>query len=380
MKILFIIDTLQGSGAERSIVEISLKLKRFTPVFVSVYKGSMLSSYLEEEGVKVYSLNIEQKYGFSEAVELLKPIYKNEKPDIVHSTLYKSDMVARKMKSLFPEIPLVGSFVNNSYMPGRYKNQSLLMKLKLKYFYEMDKYTARKVDFFISNSATIAKSEGGALGVPPGKIKVIFRGRDPKKFEKVLDSEVLNLKQDLNINNKLVLLNVSRLITRKAQKDILLALPKVLQEFPDLVLLFAGHGDQENSLKEEVRKLNLQNNVLFLGRRKDVPSLLAAADVFVYPSYAEGLPGALIEAMFAESLIVASDIGENLECVDEKSALIFSKGDVQQLSEKIILALKNKDGLTKIFGSKARTQAIQKFEIGNIAEQYEEVYKELILK
>lgn len=378
MKVLYIIDTLLGSGAERSIVEIALRFEKITPVFVTIYEGNMLKAELERAGIPIYSLNIKKKFGFAEAVNLLKPIYKKEKPDIVHSTLYKSDMVARRLKKIFPKIPLVGSFVNNSYTPLRYKNQSFLMKLKLKFFYEMDKYSAKKVDFFISNSGTIAKSEGRALGVPPEKIKVIFRGRDSEKFEKAKEEVVQQLKGSLQIGHRPVLLNVSRLIKRKAQKDLLYSLLVVKQRFPDVVLLLAGHGDQEKDLREETEKLNLTNNVKFLGRRTDIAELLAAADVFVYPSYAEGLPGALIEAMLAECLIVASDIGENLECVDEESALIFPKGNIQQLAEKILLALENNSELKRTFGAEARTQAIQKFEIGNISKQYEEFYQELL--
>jgi glycosyltransferase involved in cell wall biosynthesis len=89
------------------------------------------------------------------------------------------------------------------------------------------------------------------------------------------------------------------------------------------------------------------------------------------------LPGALIEAMMAGKLIVASDIGENLECVDENSALIFKKGRVSELEEKIIYALKNSSKLESL-GDNARIQAAEKFEIQNIADKYETLYDNVI--
>lgn len=337
----------------------------------------MLGSDLENQGITLHLLNIQNKYGFSKAVKLLKPIYRMEKPDIVHSTLYKSDMIARKMKSIFPEIPLVGSFVNNSYTPLRYKGQSFFMKLKLRLFYEMDKYTARKVDCFISNSKTIAEAEGRALNIPSEKIKVVFRGRDPEKYEKVELNEVSKVKEELNIGDRLILLNVSRLIKRKAQIDIVYALPKILKKFPDTVLLLAGHGDQETVLKKEVKNLNLDENVIFLGRRKDIPVLLTMADIFLYPSYAEGLPGALIEAMLSEKIIVCSDIPENMECVDEACALLFERGNSKDLASKIIYALKNENGL-KDLGKKARIKAIEEFDIASIAKEYERTYSQIL--
>jgi len=375
-KVLFIIDTLQGSGAERSLVQIAKYFTSYKAVFVHIYKGDMLKSELEEAGINVYSLNIEAKYGFKEAVNQLVPIYKNEDPNLVHSTLYRADMVARRMKKKFPEIPLIGSFVNNSYTPLRYKNQSFLMKFKLWLAYQMDKKSVKNVDFFISNSETIKKSEGGALNVPMSKIEVIYRGRDFSQYGNHSEEKLNAIKNTLELGGKNVLINVSRLIQRKAQLDIINALPNVLKDFPNTVLLIAGHGAYKSILEKRASELKIEEHVKLLGRRRDVPELLELANIFVYPSYAEGLPGALIEAMIAKKLIIASDISENMECVDSNSALIFKKGNVNELSEKIIYSLKNYSKLQD-FGRNAKIQASKKFEIQNIADQYEEVYNRI---
>lgn len=375
-KVLFIIDTLEGAGAEKSLVEISQHLKEYTPIFVHVYTGDTYKKHLEKAGIKVYSLNITKKHGYNVAVKLLTRIYELEEPAIVHSTLFRSDMIARRMKSKFPHIPLIGSFVNNSYTPLRYVNQKLVDKLKLWIAYRMDKHSSKKVDFFISNSETIKKSEGTALGIPPSKIKVIYRGRDLRKFDSVQPRELEELKKNLKVENKKVLLNVSRLIYRKAQVDIVMALPEILKKHPDTVLLLAGSGDYEKSIRKKIKSLGLENYVQLLGNRKDIPQLLAIASMFIYPSYAEGLPGALIEAMMAEKIIVSSNIEENLECVDETSALIFEKGDVQQLSSKISYGLDNFNDLT-VLGKEARKQAEQKFHIQDIALKYERIYNKL---
>ncbi|RKS50587.1 glycosyltransferase involved in cell wall biosynthesis [Gillisia mitskevichiae] len=373
-KVLFLIDTIQGSGAERSLVEIAKYFKSYCPVFVHIYKGDMLKPELERSGISVYSLNIEKKYGFKDAVDQLIPIYNKEKPDLIHATLYKADMVARKLKSKFPHIPLIGSFVNNSYTPLRYKNQSIAMRLKLWLAYQMDKRSANKVDFFISNSDTIKRSEGRALSVPQSKIEVIYRGRDLLRYINLDESALKNVKTSLGIDEgKNILINVSRLIQRKAQLDIINALPAVLKIFPDTILLIAGHGEYKTIIEDRAAALNLQNHVKLLGRRQDIPELIALSKIFVYPSYAEGLPGALIEAMMSSKLIVASDIGENLECVDENSALVFRKGQIDELAERIIYALKNFSKLQNL-GENARMQAQEKFEIQNIANKYEKLY------
>ena len=372
-KVLFIIDTLQGSGAERSLVQIARHFKIYTPIFVHIYRGDMLKPQLNDAGIKVYSLNIEGKYGFKDAVNQLIPLYNNVKPDLVHSTLYRADLIARRLKKKFPEIPLIGSFVNNSYTPLRYKDQSLLMKIKLWVAYQMDKKSARTVDFFISNSETIKHSEGGALGVPLSKIEVIYRGRDFTEYNNVDPSSIDKIRNTLDLDGKNVLINVSRLIQRKAQLDIINAMPAVIKAYPSTVLLIAGHGEYRDILNERAAELKIQNHVKLLGSRTDIPELLNVSDIFVYPSYAEGLPGALIEAMMTGKLIIASNIGENLECVNEESAMIFEKGEIDQLSQKIIYGIQNYSNL-KNLRENAQKQAKQKFEIQNIADKYEDVY------
>lgn len=377
MKVLFVIDTLNGSGAERSLVEISQYLERYTPVFVHLYKGDQLKPILEEAGIQVYSLNIPGPRNFSKAAKELKEVYDKEKPDIIHSTLFRSDAVTRKLKSDYP-IPLISSFVNNSYNKLRFKNQSLSMKVKLKLVQLYDTLTSRKVDYFISNSETIKKSKARSTHVDLDKVKVIYRGRNTEKFVKVGEKKNLEkLKESLGIQGKRIFLNVSRLIERKGQLDLIEAMPAILEQHSDTVLLIAGHGVFEEKLRQRIKELKLENHVQLLGRRSDVPELLAIADLFVYPSYFEGLPGALIEAMLSQKIIICSDIPENMECVDPDSAIIFKRGNVNDLTKKLSNALENKDTYEDL-GRRARKMAMEKFDINKIARDYERTYDQVI--
>lgn len=377
MKVLFVIDTINGSGAERSLVEISQHFTNYTPVFVHLYKGDQLKPNLEDGGIKVYSLEIPGPRNFSKAAMELEKIYQEEKPDIIHSTLFRSDAVTRKLKSKF-DIPLISSFVNNSYNKLRFENQPLSMQIKLKLVQFYDTYTSRKVDLFISNSETIKISKAKSTRVNLDRVKVIYRGRNVDRFVNLGQTEDLNvLKQSLGITNKKVLLNVSRLIERKGQLDLINAMPAILQEFPDTVLLIAGHGVYEEKLNKRAKELGVETMVRILGRRADVPQLLAAADFFVYPSYFEGLPGALIEAMLSEKIIICSDIPENMECVDDKSAIIFKRGNVADFTQQVLEAMHNAEKFISL-GTNAREIAISKFNIDQIAMEYEKTYDQLI--
>jgi len=374
IKVLFVIDTLEGYGAEKSLVEIAKNLKEVSPVFVHIYKGAMLKTALEEADIKVYSMNLKQKYGFSKAVKLLQKIYLEEKPHLIHATLYRSEIITRKLKSKFPEIKLIGSLVSNAYSKDRYFGKDYIARLKLHYFYMLEKKTVPMVDLFISNSHTIKEVTSRALKIPDEKIQVVFRGRDKNNYKNFIYKRDDNIFKDKNI----VLLNVSRLIPLKGQLDLIRSLPEVIEKF-DIKLIIAGDGYYKARLEIEIVRLHLEDYVELIGRTNNVINCLEKSDLFLYPSYSEGLPGALIEAMMAGNIIIASDIPENLECVNESCAVIFEKGNVVDLSNKILKVLGNLNEYKKL-GMEAQKTAFEKFDIKKIAGQYESVYWSLYEK
>ncbi len=378
IKVLYVIDTLYSAGAERSLLEITKRYKKIDPVFVHIYKTDTLKEEFLSSGLKVYSLGVEGRWSLKEAEKKLANVYKLENPDIIHSTLFRSDIVTRRLKSKFKELPLISSLVNNSYHPKRYSQENLPGKLKLKFIQLWDTYTSGRVDYFISNSGTIKNARSKDTNIPLEKVTVIYRGRDVNSFQAIDGKDqIRSLKDELGLDGKKIILNVSRLIERKGQKDLIKAMPDVLKQHPNTVLLIAGDGVYREELISTISDLDLGKNVKFLGIRKDIPVLLQLADVFAFPSYFEGLPGALIEAMLSNVLIVCSDIPENMECVNEDSALIFRVGNIKDISEKLISGLKNDTGFNKKM-EEAKVQAQYKFDINRISQEYEEFYKSII--
>lgn len=379
-KVLYVIDTLEESGAERSLLEITSKFSQIDPVFVHLYKGDSLKEEFIQKGIPTYSLNLSGSWNFKEAEQKLAEIYRKEQPDIIHSTLFRSDLVTRRLKKVFPEVPLISSFVNNSYHPMRFKQSGLGLRIKLKFIQKIDTVSSKKVDYFISNSNTIKQAKAKATNVPLDKIKVIPRGRDLSRFNgDISNAGTTSLRKELKAENKKILLNVSRLIERKGQKDLIYAMPGILKAHPNTVLFIVGEGPFRTELESTIQKLNLENNVFLLGRREDVPELISIADVFVFPSYFEGLPGALIEAMMGNLLIACSNIPENMECVNDKSAVIFEVGNISDIRDKINYAITNQSSL-KNFRQYARKTAENDFDIFRIAKKYEEFYLSIISK
>jgi len=382
IKVLYIIDTVgtekfKGGGAERSLIEIAIQNKEVLPFFISIYKGTYLAHLLEENNIQHINLGITGKYEFEKAVKLILPILKEFKPDIIHSTLARADFIARKLKRK-TNIPLVNSLVSNSYSAERFKNLSLDAAIKLKIVQWRNKLSAHMADGFISNSKSIKDSFIKTLGLPEHKITVIHRGRDFQKMQRSTEQDKEKLCDELGISaTDIVLLNVGRLIESKGQKDLILAFKKISNEYPKVILLIAGEGPYREVLQSTINENKLNDKVKLLGVRKDIPELHAISTAFVFPTYLEGLPGSLVEAMMAGKIIICSDIAENLECVSEREALIFPTGDINILANRMSEVLKDPFKFSQL-QKNAMEQGRLKFEISQICKKYTDTYKKII--
>jgi glycosyltransferase involved in cell wall biosynthesis len=376
VNVVYLIDTLEIGGAEKSLLEITSRFSKYTPVFITLFSGDQLKPEYEQRGIKVISLNLKHSYDYKKIADKVLPVVRSFDPVILHATLFRSNMVSRELKSKLG-VPLVNSLVSNSYSFKRYKALLWMLKLKLFAVQLKDLSSVNKVDLFISNSQSSKKSARENLFIPERKIKVIYRGRQAELFQKNNFSNHDDLVTGLDLSGKKVFLSVGRLLKYKGQFDLINAFQTVVQADKNAMLLIAGEGIYRERLEEQIKSLNLQQYVKLLGMRSDVPVLLNRADFFVFPSYNEGLPGALIEAMFSKTPIIASNIAENLECVDDSMALIHKKGNVRDLTSKLVEAMKEKEWRNKT--ELAHRKAIKDFEIGAIVKSYELTYDNLII-
>lgn len=129
---------------------------------------------------------------------------------------------------------------------------------------------------------------------------------DAQKF--VYDSEVAKQKrEELGIEDKFVLGHVGRFNLQKNHEFLIDIFNEVCKQNENAVLLLIGAGELEDKIHEKVRNLGLNKKVMFLGVREDIPKLMQAMDVFVFPSLFEGLPVTLVEAQAAGLPCVVSD-------------------------------------------------------------------------
>lgn len=132
-------------------------------------------------------------------------------------------------------------------------------------------------------------------------------GMDLKKLRILSEKERLEKREELGIEpQRQVLLSVGELIRRKNHESVIRAIAKLKD--PSLLYLICGHGELEDDLKSLVNELGLTSQVWFAGYRTDVIDIYQISNLYIFPSYQEGLPMALLEAMSCGMPVICSDI------------------------------------------------------------------------
>jgi glycosyltransferase involved in cell wall biosynthesis len=156
-----------------------------------------------------------------------------------------------------------------------------------------------------------------------------------------------------------ILLNVGRLVPQKGIDRLIQAIPHVVRDRPDVRFVLVGDGMLREPLEQQARELGAGGHVVFAGRRSDVPRLLRAADLFVFPSLYEGFGLALVEAMTYGLGVVATSCSNVPEIVtDREHGVLCRPDDSASLLEAIRWALAHPGEMGEM-GRKARSRAAE---------------------
>lgn len=176
-----------------------------------------------------------------------------------------------------------------------------------------------------------------------------------------------------------VLLTVAEMTKNKNHSTVLkaLSLMKDREEFQHLTYLIAGRGDQWKKLEKEAKELGISDHVRFLGYRTDAADLYRASDVFVFVSFREGLPVAMMEAMSSGLPVVCTRIRGNADLVEDCVDGLFTENNPQALSRSLIRMCRDPK-LRKHIGDCAADKAAC-FNGPDIRQKMRELYEELVL-
>ena len=191
------------------------------------------------------------------------------------------------------------------------------------------------------------------------------------KIRQVLIPTGINLKKFNGrgkSGKKVIILSTSRLIKVKGLNYLLSAASQLTGNFE---ILLAGSGPDEESLKNQHAAALLKDKVKFLGFRKDIPALLASADIFVLPSISEGLPLGLLEAMASKCACVVTDIGLPVEYGE--TGLIVPSKNINKLAEALQSLIDSKKQRQSL--AKNGRRFVSQFTWANCASMFVKLFK-----
>lgn len=247
--------------------------------------------------------------------------------------------------------------------------------IKEKLFSEFTfKLALKLVDHFVTGPESMAEYFTREWTVNPEKIVILYNDVDTKRFSGDTDGlAAYHLRNDLSISShKKIILMVHKLSPiRKTLKYLPKVISDVTDRMDDVLFLLVGGGTERPELERQIVSRGLQNHVIMTGSlpNKDIQKYYACADVFIMPSYVEGFPRVIIEAMASELPFVSTDAGGVRDLVtDEQQRFVVPKEDVDLFSERLLELLKD-DNLRSRLG-RGNREHVKKYSVENVAQMY----------
>jgi len=364
--VLFIIKPERGAGAEMVLVEAAARLNpdRFQVIcgLLTPDAGKVIPAHLPTMDFRMPGLNgwVWLRFFF----QLCWVIYRR-RVDLVHVNSYVPGNYARLAAALM-QVPIV---IDHWHGFTRFNVKRRLICRLLGRFTDLSLAVSRGVrDYLVSQG-----------GLDPAKVRVVANGVDVAAIDSARPGPLVRRELGLPESSPVIGL-VGRLDHwGKGHKELFEAMA-ILKERHPVHALIVGGGRRIDEIKALAASLGLAGEVHFLGTRRDVPDLLNAMDIFVLPSYSEGVSLALLEAMAAGLPVIATAVGGLPEVVtDGENGLLIPPRDAEALATALARLLEASDFAKKL-GQNARKHVREHFSLDRLGREINEIYEELVEK
>lgn len=342
---------------------------------------------LREQGFKIHPIEIERKIS---PINNLKSIYqlykfmKQEKFDIVHVHTPVAAVLGRiaaKLAGVHHIVYTAHGFYFHDQMP----------KMTYNLFFGIEKIMGN----FLTHYIFTQSKEDRDLAVKNGiisadRIRCISNGVNlSDRFDrKKVTVDLKTLRNDLGIaNQEKVICFIGRLVKEKGILDLLQAFILLVQEYNHVKLVIVGStlsSDRDQETGEAIEELSnnplIKDKIIFTGKRNDVENILAISDLFVLPSYREGMPRSIIEAMAMSLPVVATNIrGCREEVVPGETGYLVPVGDTIALKDALVKIISNEE-LQNQMGKRGRERAESLYDERRVLETQIQIFNELLKK
>jgi len=326
----------------------------------TICTGGPAVSFLSKKGYRFRTVSISRSMNLFKAIKTifhLYKIFKQEKFDIIHVHTPVAALLGR----------IAASFVKQSFViytaHGFYYHEEMPF-LKRKFYIILEIIAGKFTDLLFCQSAEDTLSAVKNRIISENRAFTIGNGVDEIKFNPLNYTHTVNdNRKHLGIPaNAFVVGIIARMVKEKGYTELLEASVQLAERFPNFYLLVVGaklESDHDISIEKDIKntKSKLGKNLILLGYRDDTPMILSLMDVFCLPSYREGLPRTIIEAMMMGKPVVASKIRGCRELViHDQTGLLVSPKNTLELTNAIEKIMLNKELRLKM-GIKAMKSA-----------------------
>jgi glycosyltransferase involved in cell wall biosynthesis len=294
------------------------------------------------------------------------------RPTVLHCHFVRANLYGR-IAARLTGVPVV---INTLHSIDDYTRGATLSSRLVRL---VERSTLSLVSRYVAVSEAVRRHAIATIGMSPGRIVTILNALEPGPFEHgATDREETRSSLKLN-DDAVVLASIGNLIPLKNHSLAIRMVHQLRQRMQrDVQLLIAGDGPDREKLERLVAELRLGDAVRILGLRRDVPRLLAATDIFVMFSLAEGLPFAAMEAMTAGLPCVTSDRGGIPEAVmDGRTGFVRPLEDEAAIYDALACLVQDPERRRQM-GAEARRYAVRQFSPVRLADEYEALYRALL--
>ena len=365
MKIAYVLTSLGIGGAERQALALGERMARRGHAVTLLVLSSPLAdecpTTLDATYLGMNRTLARAVAGITKARRFLKTFL----PDILHSHSFHANMAARLLRVATPVVPVI-STIHNIHEGGR--SRMLAYRLTDGLSFRTTTVSRAVADRFV-----------GIHAVSANKCLVVSNGIDTAEFTSC-PARRERMRSAMGVRKEFVWLAAGRIVPAKDYPNLLSAFAKVRSEYPQVRLWIAGaevSAGAAAALRTFAAELGLEEAVVWLGMRRDLPGLLDAADGFVLGSAWEGMPLAVGEAMAMAKPVVATDAGGTREMIGD-AGWVAPCRNPDALAAAWLECMRSPQGEREMRGGLARERIEKLFNIEERADKWEAIYQDVL--
>lgn len=371
MRVLMVVRPAAGGMKEHVLALASGLVRAGHVVEVAAPGGSDITQAAEAGGLVVHPIPLVgplHPVADPRAIVALRAVVRAGSFDIVHAHGFKAGFVGR----LGARLGGVAAFVVTAHNHVLYRDET---PRAAKWRYRtVERALTRYVSRYIAVSDSIRGELVDAYGLPPERVVTVRNGVDPAPFLPPQDRVVARAAIGLSVDAAVVGL-AARFSTQKGLRHLVAAVPELIAADPSLRVVIGGSGPLAGELREEAVAVGAGGAIVWPGHVPDMPSFLAALDVYVSPAVTEALGIGLIEAALAGVPTVATDVGGASEVVlAGQTGVLVPPADPQALARAVLALLRDPER-AQTLATEARKRALVEFAPERMVEATVAVYE-----